>query len=101
MGSRTIERSMARALYGDFSRRWRMEKRLAGKAGVPGYRRPSFAQWHRMHLKDLEMMRESTPVDVQEYMGVDPWAETPDGSPCDGDTEPADRGVTTVPIAGD
>lgn len=102
MGSRTIERGMARALYDDFSRRWRREKRLAGKVGFPGYRKPTFGQWHRMHLRNLEMMRESTPVDVQEYLGVDPWAdpsvEGTEAPANNGDTEPMDRGVVTLPI---
>lgn len=98
MGSRTIERGMARALYDDFSRQWRKEKRLAGKEGMPGYRKPSFGQWHRMHLRDHEMMRDSTPVDVQEYLGIDPWAEMSGGPSNNGDTEPDARGVPTVPI---
>lgn len=100
MGSRTIERGMARALYDDFSRRWRREKRLAGKDGFPGYGKPTFGQWHRMHLRNLEMMRESTPVDVQEYLGMDPWAETPEGPPNNGDTEPMGNVIPEVPITG-
>ncbi len=101
MGNRTIERSMARTLYQEFSRRWRRERRIAGKQGDPKYRRPTFRQWHQMHLRDLEMMRQSTPVDVQEYMGQDPWVETPEGPPNNGDTEPVERGVLTLPMSGD
>lgn len=96
MGNRTIERSVARKLYGEFSRKWRRERRLAGKAGRPGFRKPTFHQWYEMHLRDRDMMRQSTPVDVQEYLGRDPWAE-----PSARVQPEPHHGVVTIPIAGD
>jgi len=95
MGNRTIERSVARHLYTEFSQKWRREKRLAGQYGKPGVRKPTFSQWASMHERDLGMMAESSPVDVQEYLGQDPWAEP---SPS---KQEVDRGVVTVPISGD
>lgn len=100
MGNRVIERRIARGLYDEFSRKWRAERRLtptSSEAKKLG-RKPTFGQWNRMHLRDLEMMRESTPADVQEYLGVDPWADGP--TPQEQD-DPVDRGVATVPIKGD
>lgn len=105
MGNRTISRSMARKLYTEFSRRWRREKNLAGLHGKPGYRKPTFSQWYAIHQRDTEMMRESTPTDVQEYLGVDPWVEQPaprSAREIHGEVVPRDgRGVVTIPIAGD
>lgn len=76
MGNRIIERRIARALYDEFSRKWRRGCRLAGKSGVSGHRKPSFGEWRRMHLNDHGMMGESTPIDVQEFLGRDPWDES-------------------------
>ncbi len=73
MGNRIFARSVAKALYTEFSRRWRRERRFNGKAGKPGFRKPSFRQWSKMHSSDIGMMAESTPSDVQEHMGLDPW----------------------------
>lgn len=96
--SRTLERSIARKQYEKFAKRWREEKRLAGVYDKPGYRRPSFNEWYAIHQRDLEMMKQSTPSDVQEYlnMGQDPWAE-----PAEAKSEPTEeRGVVTIDIAG-
>ncbi len=110
MGQRVIERSIARRLYTEFSKRWRAEKMKAGLRGKPGYRKPTFSEWYAIHNRDREMMKESTPQDVQEYLGVDPWAETgPNLS--SGPRSPQEihdeaipreeRGVTTINVAGD
>lgn len=102
MGNRTIERAVARKLYGDFTRAWRREKRLAGKYGEPGFRRPTFAQWYAMHQRNQEMMAESTPQDVQEYLGLDPWTDQPkELRPVESEGDDTDRGVMTIPISGD
>lgn len=68
--SRTIERSIARREYEKFARRWREEKRFAGVYGKTGYRKPSFNEWYHMHQSDLEQMRQSSPADVQEHLGL-------------------------------
>lgn len=92
--SRTIERSIARHEYNKFVKRWKQEKRLAGLYGKPGYRRPDFAEWYGMHQKNLEMMKQSAPADVVEYMGDDPWSEGTERPPVE---EPkSDRGVVTI-----
>lgn len=99
--SRTLERSMARREYEKFARRWREEKRLAGIYGKAGYRRPSFSEWYSIHQRDIEMMRQSTPADVVEYLQADPWAEAPQYTPQqvnDGEDQ-QDRGVVTIDIA--
>lgn len=72
--SRTIARSMARKQYDRFSRDWRREKRMAGAWGRPG-RKPTFSQWYALHQGDPAMMRESSPSDVQEHLGLDPWVD--------------------------
>ena len=95
--SRMIQRNNARQLYGQFSVKWRRERRLAGDS-VKGYRKPSFSQWVSMHMGDRDMMAESTPVDVQEYMGHDPWESAPVSTQ---DVGGSDRGVITLPIIGD
>lgn len=100
MSDRTIERAMARKLYADFSRAWRREKRLAGMYGKQGYRKPTFSQWFAMHQRDQEMMAASTPQDVQEYLGLDPWAEQPP-EPTVHDGEGQDRGVVEIPMMGE
>jgi hypothetical protein len=97
--SRTLERSIARREYTKFAKRWRDEKRFAGVYGQPGYRRPSFNEWYHMHQKDLEMMRQSTPADVQEYLGQDPWVEIQAPAPMKQAEEDAERGVMTIDIA--
>lgn len=96
--SRTLERSIARKQYEKFARRWREEKRMAGVYGKQGYRKPSFSEWYGIHQRDLEMMRQSTPSDVQEYLspGVDPWAEEKPAA----ETSDGERGVVTIDIAG-
>jgi len=103
MGNRTIERAMARTLYSNFSRSWNREKRLMGKYGKPGFRKPTFAQWFAMHQRDQQMMAESTPKDVQEYLGLDPWEKPPQYQAAvdngHGD-EVAERGVMTIPMIG-
>lgn len=102
MGNRTIERAIARRLYGEFSKAWRSEKRLAGKYGERGYRKPTFSQWYGMHQHDQEMMRQSSPQDVQEYLGLqDPWAEEMPKAPQESSELKEERGVMTIPIAGD
>lgn len=98
--SRAIERHIARGLYEEFCRKWRRDKRLAGKAGQPGYRKPTFQQWNAIHLRDQEMMRESTPVDVQEYLGHDPWDTSVTERAANAETDQAMRGVVTIPIVG-
>lgn len=98
MSNRTLDRSVARALYADFSKRWRRELRGADVYGKPGSpKKPKFSQWYAMHERDLSMMKESTPQDVAEYM-EDPWA-TPDVSPPKDDA--GERGVVEIPIEGD
>lgn len=71
---RMIERKNARRLYDRFSRTWRREKRMAGVYGKPG-RKPTFNEWYYMHEGNSSMMAQSTPADVQEYLGLDPWDE--------------------------
>jgi hypothetical protein len=101
--SRTLERSIARREYEKFARRWREEKRLAGVYGKTGYRKPTFSEWNAMHQRDLESMRQSTPADVVEHLGADPWADdapsafTPAGEIAPSKSE--DRGVVTIDIA--
>ncbi len=102
--TRTLERSIARSLYQRFARNWRRELRLAGLYGKPNSpKRPTFNQWYKMHEKDSQMMRESTPQDVAEYMG-DPWASG-EAARFEVSTTTQDgeerRGVVEIPIAGD
>lgn len=99
--SRTINRSVARKIYAEFSRNWRADLRrsgLYGKARSP--KRPSFNQWYHMHLKDTSMMRESTPQDVAEFLqpGIDPWTEQK--SPARVAEEQSERGVMTIQMVG-
>lgn len=105
MGNRTIERAIARKLYGDFSRSWNREKRLAGQYGKPGYRKPTFSQWYAMHEANRELMAESTPQDVQEYLGVDPWEQPAPQRTLQEIHDEAipteERGVMTIPLMGD
>ena len=106
MGNRTISRSMARKLYTEFSRKWRREKNLAGLHGKPGYRKPTFNQWYAIHQRDADMMRESSPADVQEYLGVDPWAPADvvaheaARKPDQAIDAAGERGVAVIPIVG-
>lgn len=100
MGNRNISRSIARKLYAEFSKKWRYEKNLAGKHGQPGFRKPTFNQWYAMYQRDQQMMRESTPQDVQEYLGLDPWVEQPP-TPQPKVEEPSDRGVVEIPMMGE
>lgn len=102
MGNRAITRSIAHKLYADFSKRWRREKNLAGLHGKPGYRKPTFNQWYAMHQRDQEMMAESSPQDVQEHMGLDPWSEpTPEKTAQEVHDEQPERGVVEIPIMGE
>lgn len=103
--SRTLERSIARRQYEKFLKQWRQEKRLAGVYGKSGYKHPSFNEWSSMYQSNLDMMRKSTPADVVEHIGADPWAEAPreytpqeiyDGE----DRKEVQRGVITMNIAG-
>lgn len=90
--SRNLERSMARALYAKFAKRWRQEQRLSGVYGKPGYRRPKFNEWYQMHQQHvLEQAQVHAPAVEQQYLGPDPWAE--------GTEKSADRGVVTIDIA--
>jgi hypothetical protein len=98
--SRTLERSIARREYEKFMKKWRKEKRAAGVYGQTGYRRPSFNEWYTMHQRNLEMMRQSTPKDVVEYLGADPWMEQEprleSGPAAEAPAE--ERGVMTIDI---
>jgi hypothetical protein len=49
---------------------------MAGAWGKPG-RKPTFNDWYHMHRGDGDMMRQSTPTDVKEYLGLDPWTSDP------------------------
>ena len=101
--SRAIDRSVARKLYDGFSKKWRSELRFAGRYGKPGTRKPTFNQWFAMHQKDLTMMSESTPADVREYLGADPWLEGADASPslsAASEAPSEERGVMTIPMHG-
>lgn len=100
--SRTLERSIARGLYAKFAKNWRREVRLAGLYGKPNSpKRPKFSQWYEIHEKNQQMMRQSTPQDVAEYMN-DPWADGPaaafERAVSDGPQE--ERGVMEIPIEG-
>jgi hypothetical protein len=102
--SRTIERAVARREYEKFSKKWREEKRFAGVYGQVGYRKPSFNEWYHMHQRNLEMMKESTPADVQEHLGLDPWIEVQDPPRTakeihDEAIPEENRGVITIDIA--
>jgi hypothetical protein len=99
MGNRIINRTMAHKLYEDFSKQWRRQKRLAGQYGKPSMPRPTFNQWYAMHERDVSMMSESSPNDVREYLGADPWAE-PVATPTVSEPK-EERGVMTIPISGD
>lgn len=95
--SRTLKRSIARHHYAKFTKLWRDDLRLSGQYGRPNApKRPTFNQWYTMHQRDLEMTKESSPQDVQEYleMGKDPWAQEKNtGDPNGSDGE---RGVTHI-----
>lgn len=75
---------------------------MAGLYGTPG-RKPGFNQWYHMHERDATMMRQSTPSDVREYLGLDPWAPPPSqdfpSAPQVSDEGP--RGVVTYSMGGD
>ncbi len=101
--SRTLDRSIARNLYSKFAKRWNQEKKLAGVYGKPGYKKPKFNEWYAMHQKNLEMMKESAPSDVVEYLGDDPWGGAKEYTAQqinDGQDQPKEeRGVVTIDIA--
>lgn len=100
--SRTIDRSVARRLYTKFSKLWRADLRTAGLYGkAKSPRRPTFNQWYSMHMGNNDLMKESTPRDVAEYLQpmIDPWMEA---LPIEKAAEPVEeRGVVTMNIAGD
>lgn len=111
MMSRTVARSVARKQYERFSRDWRREKRMAGAWGRPG-RKPTFSEWYHLHEGDSGMMGQSTPSDVQEHLGMDPWAPDPRAERLRDQVEAArraieevseggQRGVVTIPIIGE
>lgn len=103
--SRKQKRTEARRLYDRFSKMWREDMRLVGLYGKKTpYKKPTFAQWSRMHERDTGMMEQSTPEDVIEHLGFelasgDPWAAQldPQAKP----PEEPERGVTTIQIVGD
>lgn len=97
--SRTIERSVARREYEKFSKRWRDEKRMAGLYGKTGYRKPTFSEWNAIHQRDLEQLKQSTPADVVEHLGVDPWEGQSEFRPAV-EQPKEERGVVTLNIAG-
>ena len=98
--SRNLERSMARSEYAKFAKRWRHEQRLAGVYGKTGFKRPKFNEWYAIHQRDMEMMKHSTPDDVREYLGADPWSPQAEANlaPVGGEPE-GERGVVTLDIA--
>ncbi|MBV9125649.1 MAG: hypothetical protein JO112_20050 [Planctomycetes bacterium] len=104
--SRNLERSIARSLYAKFAKNWRKEVRLAGLYGKPNApKRPKFSQWYEIHEKNQQLMKQSTPQDVAEYMG-DPWADGPAAAfekAVSDATEDlgGERGVVEIPIMGD
>jgi len=108
--SRTIARAVARRQYDRFSRDWRREKRMAGHWGRPG-RKPTFSEWYHLHQGDSGMMDQSTPADIREYLGMDPWQPDPRAERMREQVEAArraideatggERGVTTIPIIGE
>jgi len=101
MSMRSIDRSVAKNLYDKFSATWRREKRMSGQYGKPGARKPTFNQWYKMHMGNRDMMKQSTPADVQEYLyAEDPWAQQPIEVPIVEQPEER-RGVETINIAGD
>lgn len=74
MSNRTIERSVARALYAKFSRDWRDHLRASGKYGEPkSPKRPTFSQWYALHERNRAMMEQSKAADVLEFLQADPW----------------------------
>jgi hypothetical protein len=100
--SRNLERSMARAMYAKFAKRWRQEQKLAGLEGKAGYKRPRFNEWLSMYQENLSRVQQSTQLTVPPstavpgpyYNDFDPWTEeTPK-------VEKSDRGVTTIDIMG-
>lgn len=98
--NRKLNRTMARKLYERFSEIWRRDLRLSGLYGKKDApKKPTFGQWYKMHERQVEQMQESTPQDVLEYMGEDPWASQLD--PQVSDSVDENRGVVTIPIAGD
>lgn len=103
MMSRTLNRSIARAHYNQFAKQWRRDLRTAGLYGQPrSPKRPTFNQWFAMHMNDTAMTKESTPGDVVEYLGLDPWDPANEGTERPAfETDDSDRGVVTIPMFGD
>jgi len=76
--SRNVVRAMARKQYDHFSRDWRRERRMAASASPKRFgKKPSFSEWYHMHGGDAAMLRQSTPSDVREHLGMDPWDDVP------------------------
>lgn len=104
---RKQSRAEARRYYNTFSKIWRRDMRLAGLYGKKTqYKKPTFSQWVKMHESNNQMMEQSTPQDVQEHMGLDPWAEQLDPRVSEqfssGPKKPEqERGVTTIDIVAD
>ena len=94
--ARKIKRSEARRLYDGFSKKWRDDARQWGRYGKPGSRKPPFHAWWKMHEKQVEQLRESTPPDVRQYLadGVDPW----DPQNLDAAAQAQERGVVEIPM---
>lgn len=116
MPVRTIARSAARKQYERFSRDWRREKRMAGAWGKPGHK-PTFNSWYHLHGGNSGMLAQSTPSDVRECLGMDPWAPEHERklapelanefrkvlaarSALD-ELDGTERGVVTIPIIGE
>ena len=99
--SRSIERLVARKLYSNFTKQWRNEMRSKGLYGQKtNFKRPTFNQWFVMHEKDLDMMKQSSPSDVQEYQQMsfeDPWADKGESE----SVSTEERGSVTMNISGD
>lgn len=93
MSKRTIERSIARAMYTEFTRKWTRQKRFAGKYGEKGTRKPTFSQWYRLHEGNQEMMKQSDPSDVREHLMLDPWVDTFSST-----GQESENGVLELPI---
>jgi hypothetical protein len=101
MTMRTFQRTQARALYSQFTRRWRRELRLSGLYGKPGSpRHPTFNQWLKLTQKNAReqpaLSQQAVQAQVEETL-IDPWA----GGEAAAFEAATERGVMTIPIAGD
>lgn len=105
MSTREINRSVAKKLYEKFSRQWRQDLRDQGLYGMKNSpKKPKFNNWYNMHGRDLNLLRQSSPKDVQEYlhMPLDDvnWEQELANARTEV-AESSERGVTTINIAGD